>query len=443
MLYLADRDSGKVYGMAVTSLSNDASKKAPPISLTPVWDRGHSIVALAGYGSSLYAYDTAPVSETSPVSRILPDPGPLSFGSVWGEVISKSFAVLPHFSGVQAGTPVGFIADSRSDGRFFITNPVNCVVASFRDLGFGNLMSDGFITEFTYPKKKPFRTYRILMCGRSYLFYESDRRWDGGQLEAPGSNIMLLMSKKLELYLNSMAALEDVPVHFEVFNDGRVIDSLCYVWPYYETPKKVKDYDIDLVMVMMDAGQTSMGQFGQAPMTPEGIPQEAMDPEYTLKPDKEKYKTGPLREFFDLLEKRKTETKVAGEWSMEKLLADDQLKEKMEGLMGRPLGLLQKKFDESKTSWGVPPQVCICYFPQGKFPYKSHRAFWKEVCAKEKLAFIDMTDDFRAFRYTYFPISDMLGNDHFSKDGHTFMAQLLAHELIRGKIIPFKTADSP
>jgi hypothetical protein len=454
-LYAADRDLDKVY--EVTGLDTKLAVSAvatpginPRTVITVVLQevgKAHKIIALAGNGTSLYAYEGQPASQ-SPIVRLFPDPDTLTFGSVWGETMANASQVLPHFLGVSLGVPVGFVPDPRSEGRFYVTNPMQNIVVSLRDLRFGTLLSNGSTKEFTYPEKKPYNTYRILLCGRSYLYFQSDKSWDGKGKQNVTTNIMMLVSKKLELLLNTQAALEDVPVHFEVFNEGRVINSMLYTWPYYEVPQIVKKYDIDKVMIMMDSGQCDLAQFFQSPITAEGIPAEGFDPEFDLRSKTDKFKTGPLHSFFELCQKKNFLTvEQGGKWYLspfEKLITDREVENRTEDLMGRPLGMLKKKLDNLKTSSGKSCQLDLCYFPQGSltgFPYKSERNFWKEICVKDEVGFLDLTDDFLVTRLTYYPFSDMEGNDHFSKDGHTLFAHLLAYELVKNNMIPFKPAN--
>jgi hypothetical protein len=154
---------------------------------------------------------------------------------------------------------------------------------------------------------------------------------------------------------------------------------------------------------------------------------------------------GPLHDYLDLVEKKKRKDKMTSDETLDQILSDSQLRDIVADALGRPMALLKKKFAAGKTSWGVPCQLCLCYFPQGSFeafPSKPVRALWKEVAANDNIPFLDMTDDFQAFRYTYFPFSGLIGIDHFGKDGHTLFAELLAYELIKKKIIPFKTSNS-
>jgi hypothetical protein len=138
--------------------------------------------------------------------------------------------------------------------------------------------------------------------------------------------------------LNTLAALEDVPMHFEILNDGRVIDSMVYLWPYYEVPEIVKNYDVDLVMVMMDAGQSSMAAFFHSPMTPEGIPAEKFEAEFDLRSNTDKFKTGPLHDFFDLCLKKKFLTVGKdGKWDLapfQQMFSDKEVENQAEDLIG-------------------------------------------------------------------------------------------------------------
>jgi DNA-binding beta-propeller fold protein YncE len=443
-VYIADRDLGKIYEVSTVDSADGAAAVVSPILSTHVWTGAHQITALAGTATSLYAYESAPVSQTSPIIRVFPDPGILQFDSVWGYAMAEAQSFLPQFSTVQPGQLLGFIPDSRSEGRFYVTNPSRCAISSFRDLRFGNPVVDASFgaPDFVYPTKKPFRTFRILMTGRSHLFWETDRNWDErGAYEPPMQvNILTLMSRRLEVYLNTLAALEDVPIHFEVLNQGRVIDSTSFVWPYYETPEMAKRYDVDMVLMMTSAGE-NVHHYYQAPITSEGIPEEKVNIDFNNLPDKEKFKTGPLRDFFDLVAKKKKDPGMSsfGQW-----LADPELKNKLIDILGLPIGLLKKKLGLIKASEDKSCQLCVCYYPAGSnlSPSKPERAFWKEVAAKNSVAFLDLTDDFVVTRYTFCPISDMQGPDHFTKDGHMLMAQLLAYELIKNKIIPFKTYAS-
>jgi hypothetical protein len=112
--------------------------------------------------------------------------------------------------------------------------------------------------------------------------------------------------------------------------------------------------------------------------------------------------------------------------------------------MGLPIGLLKKKLSSIKASEDASCRLCLCYYPTGSnmTPSKPRRSFWKDLASKNGVDFLDLTDDFTATRYTYYPFSIILATDHYSKDGHELFAQLLAYELIKNKIIPFKKSGS-
>jgi len=77
------------------------------------------------------------------------------------------------------------------------------------------------------------------------------------------------------------------------------------------------------------------------------------------------------------------------------------------------------------------------------FPTKEDRSFWKDLCDKNGLLFLDMTDIMLVTRLTYTPYSDVFSvGGHFSTDGHSLLARMLAHELIKQQFIPFNKQES-
>ncbi|HXL72125.1 MAG TPA: hypothetical protein VN963_00745, partial [bacterium] len=91
-----------------------------------------------------------------------------------------------------------------------------------------------------------------------------------------------------------------------------------------------------------------------------------------------------------------------------------------------------------------PCRLCVCCFSTpATYRYdKASRNFWKELCRNEGISFTDIDDVWQACRLTYFPCSDMLGNDHLTADGHLIYSLLLANQFIKDGIIPFKTPAS-
>ena len=66
---------------------------------------------------------------------------------------------------------------------------------------------------------KPLGTYRILLVGRSYLRHISSAGKD--DLSNP-NNEMAVIGKRMGLKLNTLATLEDSPLHYEVLDDSRI-----------------------------------------------------------------------------------------------------------------------------------------------------------------------------------------------------------------------------
>ena len=297
-LYVADYSLGNIFELGVTETipKPTADKTIPDLaSLQPV-GAAHDIIALAGYDKNLYAYQA---DANQPLFRVFPNTQPITFTSVWGE----DMPTLQHFTGVNKADRVGFIADPRSDSRFFMSNPEQAFITSYRDLRMGG-PENGLTEDFTYPEKKPFRTYRIFLYGRSYLTYEMAPPY----AQKPANyleriSLMHLMAKRLELALNTLASLQDVPIHFEVLNGNGRPDGSIYLTGYYEIPDIVKRYDVDLVVLMMDPSGIDLSPYRYAPLTTEGIPERYPNPEFMLEPDAEKYKSGIIRNFFDLCKK--------------------------------------------------------------------------------------------------------------------------------------------
>ena len=162
-LYAADYNLGSIFELDVTKTipKPNADKTIPDLaSLQPVGG-AHDVIALAGYDKNLYAYQA---DANQPLFRVFPNAQPITFTSVWGE----DMPTLQHFTGVTKADRVGFIADPRSDSRFFMSNPEQAFIASYRDLCMDGPWND-IKMDCVYPEKKPFRTYRILLFGRSYL----------------------------------------------------------------------------------------------------------------------------------------------------------------------------------------------------------------------------------------------------------------------------------
>ena len=216
---------------------------------------------------------------------------------------------LPSFVNPSWDYPNYFIADPRDQQKFYIVNPSLNIVTSFRDLfeeavWYGMRNSNG-LYDFEYPAQKPAHAFRVLFCGDSRSCavenYPYKNSWNtqiwnkqlGDRAQYPPRQLSI--SKRMELELNTLASLDDLPVNFEVlslFHNAN--DPHLFLWPTYEVPDAVKKNDIDLVVIFQPPTVGNMENmpfldYFYRPITPEGIPAGAnIDPEYLLKPPLER-----------------------------------------------------------------------------------------------------------------------------------------------------------
>lgn len=251
------------------------------------------------------------------------------------------------------------------------------------------------------------------------------------------------LAKRLELSLNTLAALDDVPMHYEVLNGGmhHGNSSEVNLFAYYVTPPLIQKYNVDLVILMKDDG-FGLDSYFCAPMTSEGIPVDGLDTEFVLKPNREKFKSGLMHPLYELLlSKKLLEEPAPNKWIFppwEALMTDPEVRKPLLELVGKPLGMLRQKVESPKAN-GTPAQLIFCYFPTNPYYSRYRRNFWKDLCAQQKIPFLDLCDDFTAIGFSYYPyLSGVSG--HFTVDGMFFFSTLLTHELLHQHMIPFESS---
>jgi DNA-binding beta-propeller fold protein YncE len=299
-LCVADQEGPLVY--QVDSFSNTPSAAAV---LSEVGNETSRVIALAAWGNYLYAMQT----DTKAWIRLQPDKNFVPM-SVWGypanlDAYSNQRGLLLFF---PDGDAVGFIADPKEERRFFVASERSESIISLKDYDFWKFRelhdynAQG-LNDFDYPPRKPPHTFRILIAGDSLSFAlagEDAGRW------GPGFSRMENMPKRLELELNTIAALNDAPINYEVVDLGRGSDGdPAFLWPYYEVPRIVKKFDIDLVLYLFATVNTNGASvYFSRPINSDGIPAERNDPEYLLKPFKEKIPSGAANDFINAAWKR-------------------------------------------------------------------------------------------------------------------------------------------
>jgi len=421
-LYLADRDGTEVFRLG-------ASEKGSP-DLAAAGAPGR-LVAMASAGGVLYGLRAA----AEPLVRALTgEPVPLI--SAWGQDLPGRGSPKPYLE-VPGSPPVGFAADPRVERTLFVTSPALRRVLSIRDLDQG--VRRDALTEWpgepdddSYPKRKPDGVYRLLVVGDSRIFYGTDKEIE----EHGGYPRALTFPKRLELILNTRAALEGRPISYEVLTKAHGSSAPLGIWPAYEVPTVAKTWDVDTVVLMMPPASSTLDAWlNRPPVAGSGIPPADIDPEYLLLPAEAKLQKSPAAALFRACERRGMATaspdgRLEIEASLGKLAAEPELRREALELYGRPLELLKKRL--------APRRLVFCFFPLGsREGLGEQRDFYRELCSKRGIELLDLVPAFDVLREAFYPLSELSGNDHFHAAGHAVFGYLVAHELVSRHIVPF------
>jgi hypothetical protein len=185
-------------------------------------------------------------------------------------------------------------------------------------------------------------------------------------------------------------------------------------------------------------------------LTKEGIPRENIDAEFILKSLKEKMDQSPLLTDFYT---RCVENHLAvadhpdSFLPMDQMLLNDNIRQDLIQLVGKPSVLLSEKIKSLKTKSGKQVGFELCFLPVGNlgganYSNEPYRLFWQDVCQKGGVSFMDMTEPMNALKSSFYPTAEHGGIFHFDYNGHTFLGAVFAHELIHQKLIPFESQVS-
>ena len=374
----------------------------------------------------------------------------VSFRSPWGDTLPPE-ALFPPGGDISFAPSIGFAPDPSDSRKFYVSKPDYNMVVSFRDLfGFdwnpseGERNSNG-VDEPEYPAQKPKNTYRIIIVGDSrsaevlnYPFqsdYHSLKR-PNGNLEFPHN---LSLAPQIERELNFQAALDGVPLNYEVFNCSRHGDYL--IWPTYEIPGVVKRNDIDLVVLFMTDHLPYETYFNH-PLTSDGIPKFPNDMEFLVKPPLERLPpSGTPRKFYDFCKAHGwVHVRGNGLDFDADVLSNPEVRDSLIELYGKPLEMLNRKLSGMKTSTGQPVRLLLCNTYTGRsWDKQIDMSIWPEAAKKFNFPIWDLNAEMNALNLSFFPLTG--DGSHLNPDGATFFGRLLAHDLIRDKLIPFKTKD--
>jgi hypothetical protein len=414
-------------------------KAEPQLDLVGKSDR--LIMALSSSGKNLYAM----LQGLGPSWTRLHPATPFSLMSVWGSPIEKQQEnrALLYFKDDDA---VGFIADPNEERRFYLASRQMHTVISLKDYDFQALrdlhdVNPKGLNDYDYPLKKPARTFRIMLVGDSISYstsFEDGARWGWGY------NRMENMPKRLELMLNTQAALNNCSTNFEVLDMGHGSSEPSFLWPYYEIPDIIRKYDIDLlVYVFTTAPANGYRLYFDRPLTPEGIPAQKDDPEYILKPWKERIPAGVPAEFL--------KNCFANGWvhpvddnklrfdPMNQTLRNPETRKNMLALMGKPVSLLLEKLKPLRTSSGKPLQIeSLLILSENYDPgtLELYRDYWSTFARQQGLPFKDLVPLIKTFSPTYYPLVEDGSYRHYTANGTLLYAYLVAWTLEHEHLIP-------
>ncbi len=337
----------------------------------------------------------------------------------------------------------GLVADPRDDKRLLLASPGLNQILSLRDYDFHeyldpyNSTPDG-ISDFDYPSTKPPGTYRLMICGDSHIY-----RNDSGTCH------MDAMAKRLEIQLNTEAALENLPTRFQVMNlalqNGD--DQPPYYYPAFLAPKLAQKYDVDEILLCLNAeiNESNLAPFHQRPLGNDEVPLWEKDAEFLLEPFEKRVPKGRIGEFL----KRHLSyygQKPYVDMHYAQVVQDPKDREEVAYMFSRPVLKLKKELEKIKTRSGEPVKVRLCYFPTGpnglKTQVEPYRSLWKSVADQAGVSFADLTEPFLALRPDYFPVAEICGASHPTTGGYVFKALLLSDWLIREKWIPFEPIET-
>ncbi len=439
-LYLADKDLPEIFEI---DWKNNAATNPAPFKTTH-----GKVLSLSMNDNILYALLDNPgvPAEHFPLNWTYNQPttNMVTFISPWGDTIppdkyftAQSYPFFPW---------MGFVADPSDNRKFYVAKPEFNLIVSFRDLFYtNNPNSNGFIAP-EYPANKPKNTYRIIIVGDSRSMevhdfpFKTDYHAQTRPPESPSYPDNLKLGPEVERELNFQAALDDVPWNYEVFNDGRHGDLLF--WPTFDVPDVVKKSDIDLVVIFSPTNDFRPFFFYyDHSLTSDCIPKYPMDLEYYMKPPLERINDGLPRKFYDFC-KAHNLVQVVGR----NLVFDDgvfaypEIRDEILQFYGKPLDVLQKKLSAMKTSGGKPVKLLVVFTYTGReWSQHNDTETWIEAAKKFDLPYLDLDPEMDSLHLSYFP---MTGDEiHFNPDGTVFFGRLLAHDLIRDKLIPWK--DEP
>lgn len=447
---------GKLYAASQgSSIVYELDLKANPVSLVEV-GKGSQMVELTGSDGILYALQKGGV----PLARVVPDYKPVSLATPWGFPVDNQNPGTPPFLYFDGLRTAGAAASPREPRKLFITANNSNSVISVKDYDFDktwgarSVTQLGVLTDFDYPDSKPSKTFRILVVGNSRIMTapaivpgaENPGSGFDGDSQGRSSLRTNTFPKQLELILNTQAALDGMDTHFEVLMLGHPGLHLQF-FGNGEVPDMARKYHIDLVLAFTSSFKVEgFKDYFEKPMTDEGIPSAKVDPEFLLKPWKDKIPPGaPARLFARCKERGWVQTPSPTRMEFpyfEGLMAtgDEEVRNDLMEMIGRPFQLLAGKIRSLPDERKGYPRFLVCYAPSldnGSLDGEVYHSFWRDLCARYQLDLLDLTGPFTALKISYYPTSEMCCHNHYTTYGNYLVATLLGYYLPEQKWVPW------
>jgi hypothetical protein len=452
-LFISDETTSVVYQMEITAATANMTKIGT----------GNGILEMAFTQGDLYAFQ----SSSDPLVIVGAETHPVSIPSVWGFPLSN---LNPSYSPLLAGTsgqPLGFAASPLEEGRIFIAMPHSrghCVI-SIDDRHFGQYWSareakggDRELTDFDYPEAKPSKTFRILVVGNSRIvtaptaLTESDLAAGGYNLDDRDFHSLRLdtFAKKLEFKLNAEAALNGLDERFEVLELGRPGLKLQF-FINDQVPPLVKKYDIDLVLGLLSPTfEEEYDDYYLKPMNSDGIPSNKPDPEYALKPWKDRVPSGAPKQLLERamkleLIKPASTTQLRFCMFQDLLVSGDpDLRDDLIEMLGTPLRVFYRRMEDMKiASSGLAPKVGLFFVPDPDGVSNGlYESFWTDLCSRFQFDLLDLSKPYEDLKYSYFPATEACCHQHYTAYGNELIADLLRHYLPQKGWIPVASGSS-
>jgi len=394
-----------------------------------------------------------------PWLRLEPAFGEVHPESVSGaEITAETSSNLNLFLHVGSQAIAGAAAAPGQDRCVLLSLPYSNAIISLRDYDdiedrrVHTPSSDFPVTnpdmvDYGFPTQKPPNTFRLLLLGDSRLFFGSG--FEQGKIWPWGFNIQDDFPKKMEMFLNLMGGLEDVPEKFQVLTVGRYRwECSLFLWPIYWGAEQPAKYDVDMVLMFMPS-DINFQHYTNFKILGNGLPDIFhSDPEFQLKPLKEKMELNPdLKTIYDAALEKGIVNVKDNNWldsQFNLVVQDPRARAAYQRLVLTPMRMYLQHLKETTPKGRRTPEFAMVFFPLGNLgdlqPVEAQRDFWKGICRELGVRFLDLTETWNAVRVTGEPVAEESFLYHLTNNGHSILGPVLGYELIHAGFIPWKPA---